>query len=249
MTDPLGIDAHALTRRYGEGPNAHLAVDDVSFSIATGEVFGLLGPNGAGKTTILRMLAGILTPSAGSASLMGVDVSADPIAAKRNLGFLSGDTALYARLTGRETLRYFARLAGLDDATTDTRITEVIDDFGLQAFVDQRTGALSSGQNQRVNLARAFIADPPVLILDEPTVGLDVISGRFVIEAIEAARSRGKAVLFSTHIMSEVDELCDRIGLLLSGQLRAVGTRDELLEAHDARHLGQLLIQLHEASP
>ena len=246
MSDPPGITASALTRRYGEGRGGHLAVDGVSFEVAGGEVFGLLGPNGAGKTTILRMIAGILSPTSGSAALMGIDVAADPINAKRKLGFLSGDTALYARLTGRETLRYFAKLVGLPPANAAQRVERVIADFGLEAFVDQRTGSLSSGQNQRVNLARAFVADPPVLILDEPTVGLDVISGRFVIDAIERARSHGKAVLFSTHIMSEVDELCDRIGVLLAGKLMAVGTRQALLEAHGAHHLGELLLDLHE---
>lgn len=236
-----GIRAQGLHRHYGE----RVAVCDVSFEVRTGEVFGLLGPNGAGKTTLLRMLAGILQPTAGSAHIMGTHVGDDPVTAKSKLGFLSGDTALYRRLSVRETLTWFGRLYRMPPETLDARIETVIRDFGLEAIVDQRCGALSTGQNQRVNLARAFIANPAALILDEPTTGLDVISGRFVIEAVERARDAGKAVLFSTHIMSEADELCDRVGLLVRGVLREVGTREAILERTGTSSFGELLVRLH----
>jgi sodium transport system ATP-binding protein len=238
----IGIAAEEIRHRYKD----HVAVDGVSFSVTCGEVFGLLGPNGAGKTTILRVLAGILRPSEGRGRILGHDVTKEPRIAKRELGFLSGDTALYARLTVREILRYFGRLHVLEKAVLEARIERVSEDLGLAEFIDHRVGALSSGQKQRANLARAFLTDPPVLILDEPTVGLDVISGRFVVEAIDRARSAGKAVLFSTHIMSEVEELCDRVGLLLAGRLRAVGTARELLEGSGKRSLGELIVHLHQ---
>ncbi len=239
-TQDPAIEALGLSRRYGD----HLAVDDVSFQVHPGEVFGLLGPNGAGKTTLLRMLSGVLRPSAGQARLCGLDVSESPMEARRRLGFLSGDTALYGRLSGRETLEYFARLHRLPEAERRARIEVVIARLGLERFVDQRCETLSSGQGQRVNLARAFLVDPPVLILDEPTVGLDVVSGRFVVQAVREAREAGKAVLFSTHIMSEVDALCDRIGLLVGGRLQAVGSRAELLAASGAPDLGELVFRL-----
>ena len=235
------ISARGLSRSFG----AHAAVRRVDLELRRGEVLGFLGPNGAGKTTILRVLAGILKPSEGRAAILGIDVQADPSSAKERLGFLSGDTALYGRLTVREILEYFGRLHRLSKDRIASRIEQLSGELGLGAFLDHRAASLSSGQRQRANLARAFLTDPPVLILDEPTVGLDVISGRFVAEAISRARASGKAVLFSTHIMSEVEELCDRVGLLLGGKLRAVGAQTELLEASGARSLGELIIRLH----
>lgn len=238
----MTIGAYALGYRYGQTP----AVRSVSFEVARGEVFGLLGPNGAGKTTILRMLAGVIRPSEGHAEISGIDVTAEPERAKRELGFLSGDTALYARLSSRETLEYFGRLYGLDDALRLRRIEQVIAEFGLGPMLDQRAGALSSGQRQRLNLARAFLTDPAVLVLDEPTVALDVISGQFVEKAILRAKASGKAVLFSTHVMSEVEALCDRIALLVAGRIADIGTGAELLERHQASSLRSLIVKLHE---
>ncbi|MBI2375993.1 MAG: ATP-binding cassette domain-containing protein [Deltaproteobacteria bacterium] len=240
-----GIEARGLGHRYGEFE----AVSNVSFTVAPGEIFGLLGPNGAGKTTLLRMLAGILRPSQGQALLAGTDVHADPLRAKRSFGFLSGETKLYARLSVRECLEYFAVLFGLGRVETTARIAEVTSAFGLEELIDLRCGALSAGQLQRANLARAFVGDPPVLILDEPTTGLDVISGRFVLDAIRRAKDAGRSVLFSTHVMTEVEELCDRVGLLLRGRLVDVGGHAELLERHSARSLGALLTSLDAENP
>lgn len=242
MSTVPGIEARDVRHRYGD----HLALDGVSFTVLPGEVFGLLGPNGAGKTTLLRVLSGILSPTEGGASILGMDVATAPMEAKRRLGFLSGDTALYGRLTVREVLRYFGQLHDVDRATIEARIAAVTDDLQLSGFIDQRSAQLSSGQRQRANLARAFLTDPPVLILDEPTVGLDVISGRFVVEAIAQARARGKAVLFSTHIMSEVEALCDRVGLLVRGRLLRLGAHDALLAESGARSMAELIVRLHD---
>jgi len=236
------LRAKELCRSYGD----HRAVHQVSFEIQGGEIFGLLGPNGAGKTTLLRMLAGILVPNSGHAEILGKKVTKDDRALRRHLGYLSGDTSLYSRLSVIEMLRYFGRLYGLEPDLLSQQINKMITDFGLEEFKNQRCGALSSGQSQRANLARAFVADPKILILDEPTIGLDVISGQFVLKAISRARDEGKAVLFSTHIMSEVDKLCDRIGLLLSGEIKAVGQRTELLDKYGCEDLSELLLKLHE---
>jgi sodium transport system ATP-binding protein len=238
----MTIGAFDLGYHYGQTR----AVRGVSFEIASGEVFGLLGPNGAGKTTILRMLAGVIRPTEGHAEILGIDVAKAPARAKRELGFLSGDTALYARLSALETLEYFARLYGLDDATRARRLDATIHEFGLESLLELRTGALSSGQRQRLNLARAFLTDPAVLILDEPTVALDVVSGQFVEKAIDRARLAGKAVLFSTHVMSEVEALCDRIALLVGGCIADVGTPAELIERHQVSSLRALIVSLHE---
>lgn len=244
MSTPVGIAARDVRHRYGD----HLAVDGVTFEVASGEIFGLLGPNGAGKTTILRALAGVLHPTEGQTEIMGIDVQKDPLSAKRCLGFLSGDTALYQRLSVRELLHYFGRLHDLSGPEIGARVAAVTRDFGLDGLLDARVGALSTGQRQRANLARAFLLDPPVLILDEPTAGLDVVSGEFVAQAIRRAKASQKAVLFSTHVMSEVDALCDRIGLLVEGRLAAVGPSADVLAEHRAASLGELILRLHRAS-
>ncbi len=227
------IEVRGLGKRYG----AVIAADDVSFTVRPGEVVGLLGPNGAGKTTILRMLAGILTPSTGSASIGGVDVRKDPFAVKERLGFLSGDTALYQRLTPREILRYFGKLHGLDRSKLEARVSKLVDELRMGDFADRRCATLSAGQKQRTNIARAFIHDPPALILDEPTATLDILSGRFLLDAIVAARAAGKTVLFSTHIMSEAEYLCDRVLLLLRGKIIDEGSIKEICERANSKTL------------
>jgi sodium transport system ATP-binding protein len=215
-----GVSALHLTKRFG----AALAVDDLSFTVATGEIYGLLGPNGAGKTTTLRVLAAILTPTSGRAELAGVDIARDPQAARRKLGFLTGSTGLYARLTGRELLRYFGRLHGLPDVSIAARTELLARALDLDGILDRRCEALSTGQRQRLSVARAVLHDPAVLILDEPTVGLDVLASRFLRDFVRAERDRGKAVIFSTHYLAEAELLCDRIGLLHKGRLLAEGS-------------------------
>jgi sodium transport system ATP-binding protein len=222
---PRGLDARTLGKRFG----AVTAVDDVSLAVRPGEIVGLLGPNGAGKTTTLRMLAGILSPDRGRVAVDGIDVHARPIEAKRRIGFLSGDTQLYRRLTAREMLEYFGRLYALPPDVIASRSAALIADLDMAPFADRPCGTLSSGQKQRANVARAFLHDPPVLILDEPTTALDVVSGQFIVEAIRAARDAGRAVLFSTHIMGEAEYLCDRIVLIHEGQVVDQGALPELL--------------------
>ena len=225
--------AAGLVKRFG--PIA--AVDGVSLTVASGEVVGLLGPNGAGKTTTLRMLAGILTPDEGTVSVGGIDIREQPLEAKRRLGFLSGDTQLYQRLSTREVLRYFGRLYGMRDALIGSRIGQLVDELEMGDFASRPCGTLSSGQKQRANIARAFLHEPDLLILDEPTVALDVISGQFIVESIRRQRGDGRAVLFSTHIMSEAEYLCDRILLLHCGRIIDEGGLEDLLERSGCRTL------------
>jgi sodium transport system ATP-binding protein len=209
----------------------------VSFEVRPGEVVGLLGPNGAGKTTTLRMLAGILTPDTGRVLLDGMNIHERPLEAKRRLGFLSGDTLLYNRLTPREVLKYFGDLYGVEPATLKQRIDQLIEQFEIGTFADRACGTLSSGQKQRANIARAFLHEPQVLVLDEPTNALDVVSGQFIVESIRRERAAGRAVLFSTHVMSEAEYLCDRILLIHQGRLVDAGTLDELLARTGQKNL------------
>jgi sodium transport system ATP-binding protein len=243
MGETYAIQAEDLTRSY----DTHVAVQNVSFRVAFGEVYGLLGPNGAGKTTLLRMLSGILTPTEGRAIIAGFDTRSHPLEVRQRIGFISGDTALYERLSVREMLVYFARLHDLPRHACTERVEAVSQSFGLDAFLDARCGHLSTGQKQRANLARAFIAEAEILILDEPTAALDVISGQFVHQAVRQAKDQQKAVLLSTHDMAEAHALCDRLGLLVRGQLAVEGTHDQILERFGARSLSDVLIQLHRA--
>lgn len=231
MSPPL--EAESLERRFGSVD----AVCGVTLRVEAGQVVGLLGPNGAGKTTTLRMLAGVLTPDAGCVRVNGIDMHARPLEAKPHVGFLSGDTQLYHRLSPREVLTYFGRLYGLDRDRLEQRITALIRDLDLGSFADRACGTLSSGQKQRTNIARAFLHEPRLLILDEPTTALDVISGQFIVEAIRRERARGTGVLFSTHIMGEAEYVCDRIAFLHAGRVVLEGTVPELLQATSRTNL------------
>jgi ABC-type Na+ transport system, ATPase component len=215
-------EAAVILDRAGKAFGALRAVIDLTLSVLPGEIYGLLGPNGAGKTTALRMLAGLLQPSSGRALLLGLD--AGSAQAKRRMGFLSGSTGLYARLTPRETLQYFGGIHGLSAADLRSRISTLAGWLGLEELLDRRCESLSSGEKQRVSLARAVLHDPPVLILDEPTAGLDVLASRSLRDFVGRERARGKAVLFSTHYLAEAELLCDRIGLLFRGRLLREGT-------------------------
>ena len=227
------LAARGLSRSFG----SIQAVQDVSFEVHAGEVVGLLGPNGAGKTTILRMIAGVVSPDAGQVLLNGVDISSDPIAAKRQIGFLSGDTQLYQRLTPKECLEYFGRLYGVEEMRLKRRVEELISRLRMESFAQRRCSTLSSGQKQRANIARAFLHEPGLLILDEPTSALDVVSGHFIVESIREEKHAGRAVIFSTHIMSEAEYLCDRIMLLHEGKVVDQGSLPELLERSGCANL------------
>ncbi len=186
------IEVDSIVRDFG----ATRAVDGVSFHVEPGEVVGLLGPNGAGKTTTLRVLAGLLTPASGHARLAGLSVIEHPLEARRHLGFLTASTGLYDRLTGREVLQVFGRLQKLDEATLAARIEALVKELELEAFIDKRCGALSSGQKQRISIARAVVHDPSAYVLDEPTATLDPVASRDILELVRRAKARHKAVLF-----------------------------------------------------
>ena len=199
------------------------AVDGVDLEVRPREVVALIGPNGAGKSTLLSLLAGLLVPDRGHAHIAGIEATARGGAARRQLGFVSGDTKLYERLTPREVLALFGGLHGVEDDRLASRVDAVCLDYDLTAFADRRCATLSSGQAQRVNLARAVVHDPSVLILDEPTTALDVASQRFVLEAVERARVEGRAVLFSSHVLGEVERVADRVSVLKAGVVVADG--------------------------
>ena len=213
---------------YGPKKSVVRAVDGVSFECHPGEIFGLLGANGAGKTTLLRMLSTLITPTEGRASVAGFDILASPADVRRSIGFLSATTALYQRLTAKEVIMYFGRLHGLGGQQLKERTAEVINLLGITEFANRLCDKLSTGQKQRVGLARTILHDPPVLFFDEPTAGLDVLASQTVMEFIEGRREAGKTVVFSTHIMSEAERLCDRIAVIHSGKLAAIGSLEEL---------------------
>lgn len=220
------------------------AVKGATFSVEPGEVFGLLGPNGAGKTTLLRMLGTIISPTSGYCWVGGVrtDEAKDDI--RRNIGFLSGNTKLYGRLTASEVLFYFGRLYGMEDDAIAARITELAGMLDMHGFIDRRCEALSTGQTQKVSIARVILHDPKVLILDEPTLGLDIMTSRSILDFILGARERGHSIIFSTHYMTEAEMLCDRVGLIYKGELMAVDTKAALYAQAGATNLQQTFLNL-----
>jgi sodium transport system ATP-binding protein len=220
------------------------AVDSVSFSCKPGEIYGLLGANGAGKTTTLRMLATILSPTSGSATVAGFDVVRDATKVRSHIGFLSTATALYDRLTAEETVEYFGRLQGLDSATISRRMSELFRALDMEEFRDRRCAKLSTGMKQKVSIARTLVHDPPVMIFDEPTNGLDVMAARAITDFIRQCRDQNKTVIFSTHVMSEVEKLCDRIGIIHKGRLCAEGTLDELRARYRCDSLEQVFVTI-----
>ena len=225
-----------------------VAVDHISFTVQPGEIYGLLGPNGAGKTTSLRMISGLLRPTAGRVLIGGQDVTERPDLVKRQIGYLTANTGLYARLTPAEVLEYFATLYDLPREVARARIRQLSDWLGMGEYLKLRCGALSTGQKQRVNIARALIADPRILVLDEPTLGLDVLSNRLILDFIRTQAAAGKAVLLSTHALDEIDMLCRRMGLIHNGRLIAEGELDELKQQTGRQRLSEVFLQLVGAS-
>jgi sodium transport system ATP-binding protein len=234
------IEFDGLAKTYGD----FRAVTDLTFHVSPGEVYALLGPNGAGKTTALRCLATLLAPTAGTARVNGHDVRTAPLEVRRNLAFLAASMGLYQRLTVREMLLYFGRLHGMEKARLAERVDELVELFDLHEFQNRLCGRLSTGQRQRVSIARAILHDPPALILDEPTLGLDLVSGRAIYAMIHLARMRGRAILFSTHQMEEVELLADRVGVISRGELVAEGTVEELLSRTGQANLARAFLSL-----
>ena len=204
------------------------AVDEVSFEVRPGEIFGLLGPNGAGKTTTLRILATLLAPTSGTARVGGADIIREPEAVRRQIGFLSGDMGLYGRLTPRELLAFFGRLHRRDGAALADRIGQLVALLDMAEFADTRIDKLSTGMRQKTAIARTLVHDPAILILDEPTAGLDVPTARVIEEFIVRAKQSGKSILYSTHVMEEAEYLCDRIAVIHHGRIGRPGTIEEL---------------------
>jgi len=217
---------------YDRKKGAVPAVRQVSFSCTPGKVFGLLGNNGAGKTTTLRMLATILKPTEGTAKVAGFDILQHPAEVRRSIGYLSGDTKLYDRLTGRDLLQYFGALAGMTKQAISARIEELRGAFRLGEeggdILGKRVGKMSTGMKQRLSIARVVFHDPQVLIFDEPTAGLDVLGSRAVLRLIEELKARGRTVIFSTHIMTEAERICDEIAIIEKGEILAEGTLQAL---------------------
>ena len=220
------------------------AVRGATLSVAPGEILGLLGPNGAGKTTLLRMIGTLITPTSGRCWVAGHATDTEAQEVRRRIGFLSGSTKLYGRLKGAEVLRYFGRLYGLADGAIGRRIEELAGLLDMDAFLERRCETLSTGQTQKLSIARVLIHDPQVLVLDEPTLGLDILSSRAIMDFILEARQRGRAIIFSTHYMTEAEVLCDRIGLIHKGDILALDTREALCARTQTSHLQQAFLAL-----
>lgn len=228
------------TRKRGQ----IVAVDNASFEVNSGEIFGLLGLNGAGKTTTLRMLAGILKPVSGAAYIDNINISREPEKAKAKIGFMTGSTGLYGRLKAFEMIEYFGLLYGLTKAKAAQRADELMTLLGLKDYADTKCDKLSSGNKQKVSIARTMIHDPEAIILDEPTAGLDVITSRALVEFIHAEKQRAKAIIFSTHVMHEAEMLCDRLGIIHKGKMIAVGTPDDLNKKSGCTNLDDTFVKL-----
>ncbi len=246
------IEAHGLSKTFLTKKKRRRvrveAARELSFRCDPGEIYGLLGANGAGKTTTLRMLATILAPTSGTARVAGSDVVREPAAVRRKVGFLSTQTALYGRLSGREMVEYFGNLNGVSGTQLKQRTDQLFGQLEMGDFVDRRCDTLSTGQKQKISIARTLVHDPPVMIFDEPTVGLDVLTQRTILDFVRECRRAGKTVIFSTHVMTEAEKLCDRIGIIHGGRLVAQGTLAELRAAHGIEDLEDLFVHLVKQS-
>src|SRR2546426_6722322 len=239
------IEATNLTKVFRDRKGGDIrAVRGISFRCQPGQIYGLLGANGAGKTTALRLLATILQPTNGTARVAGFDIREQPEKVRANVGFLSTATALYGRLTARETVEYFGRLNGLNGDKLRQRVEELFALLGIHEFAERRCEKLSTGMKQKVSIARTLVHDPPVMIFDEPTVGLDVMAARTIVGFIRHCRQNGKKVIFSTHVMSEAEKLCDTIGIIHNGRILAEGTLAELRQRYGEQDLEEIFVRV-----
>ena len=239
------IQVSELTKTYSDLRRGQfVAVDRISFHAMQGEIFGLLGPNGAGKTTVLRILSTILRPSAGSATVNGYDVLTEPALVRHQIGFVSANTAVYDRMTAWELVEYFGRLYGIERSLLRERMENLFERLKMNDIRDLLGSKMSTGMKQKVSIARALVHDPPVLIFDEATAGLDVLVGRALLDTISELRNQGKCIIFSTHIMREVERLCDHIAVMHRGHILSAGTLHELIEQHEEDDMEELFFRL-----
>jgi len=237
---PPLIQCTSLTKKFG----GFTAVDEVTFEVGNGKVFGLLGPNGAGKTTTMRLLSTLLKPTSGTATVAGYDLLREPQKVRASIGVLPEDSGLYDRLTPREHLLYYGKLHGMPEDLLRKRSDELLEIMELTDRANTKVGDFSKGMKQKVALLRAFIHDPPVLLLDEPTAGLDVMSARSIHGFVERFRKEGKAIMISTHNMTEAQRLCDRIAIIDHARIVAVGTVEELQKRTSQKDLESIFVQL-----
>jgi sodium transport system ATP-binding protein len=243
------IELNDLTKTFYDPKRGLLnAVDHVSLVAYAGEVLGLLGPNGAGKTTTLRILCTVLRPTSGTARVAGYDTVTQADFVRESVGFLSANTGVYDRMTAYEFVRYYGQLHGLAADRLEARIDEIFSLLQMNHFRHTQGAKMSTGMKQKVSIARALIHDPPVLIFDEPTAGLDVLVQRAVLDAVAGLRSLGKCILFSTHIMREVEKLCDRVAIMDQGRILTVGTLPELYQRFGCDDLEAIFFSLVKSS-
>lgn len=238
------IRVQGLSKEFNDFNGVFRALDNVSFEVRPGEIYGLLGPNGAGKTTCLRILSTVLKPTRGLAEVAGINVMHDAEGVRRNIGFMSCNTGIYDRMTAREMVEYFGRLYGIPEDKLQDRIEEIFDVLQMHDIKDRLGSKMSTGMKQKVSIARTIVHDPPVIIFDEPTSGLDVLVARNVLQTVEALKDQGKCIIFSTHIMREVEKLCDRISVIHRGQILDEGTLPELADRHDQPDVEELFFDL-----
>ena len=208
--------------------NIILADDNINLKVPNGSIVGVLGPNGAGKTTLLRMIAGILTPTNGTILYDDVDISSSALKIKNEIAYLSGNTKLYNSITGRELLKMFADIYGVEKEVSEKRIEEIINRLDLSSFIDKRIGVLSTGQTQRINIARCLVHKPKYYILDEATSGLDIISSQVILDFIKEEKKNGASIIYSTHYMEEAENICDYVVLINNGKVISSGTPEEI---------------------
>jgi sodium transport system ATP-binding protein len=239
------IHVERLTKSFNDLRRGSVsALDQVSFDVQPGEIFGLLGPNGAGKSTCLRILSTVLRPTGGRATVAGYDVATHPAEVRARIGFMSGNTGLYNRMTAWELAEYYGRLYGMPEARLQERLDEVFTTLQMQDFRDVLGAKMSTGMKQKVSIARTIIHDPPVMIFDEPTSGLDVLVARALLKTIASMKELGKCIIFSTHIMREVERLCDHVAIIHKGRILANGSVDELERRYGQRDMEELIFQL-----
>lgn len=244
------IEARSLTKVYADLRRGQfVALDGLSFSARPGEVYGLLGPNGAGKTTALRILSTVLTPTSGTATVNGFDCVTHPDFVRHHIGFMSANTAVYDRMTAWEMVEYFGRLYGIEQEQLRDRMEHLFDRLQMQNIRDLLGAKMSTGMKQKVSVARAIVHDPPVLIFDEATSGLDVLVARALLDTVAELRDQGKCIVFSTHIMREAERLCDRVAIMHEGRILAEGTLDQLRQEHGQEDLEDLFFDLIRQQP